>query len=216
MTRKEAIEAVRNNWPDSNYSMLREALQTLIPELAESEDEKIRKMLIEIVNITPASLAIENRSELLAYLEKQKEQKPVEWSEEDLQHKSWILECLADGKRKMPEYAEDFRAAYNWLKSLRPQLKREDWTDEDSIAIKEIQNALQIYMINNGISEEQRKKLARWLDIHCKAYPIPAKLYPHWKPSKEQMNALQAFVGMIHPDARYNEVLSLLNDLKKL
>lgn len=43
-----------------------------------------------------------------------------EWSEEDLQHRSWILECLADGKKKMPEYAEDFRAAYKWFKSLRP------------------------------------------------------------------------------------------------
>jgi len=51
----------------------------------------------------------------------EQEQKSAEWSEEDLQHKSWILECLADGERKMPEYAEDFRAAYKWLKSLHPQ-----------------------------------------------------------------------------------------------
>ena len=44
-----------------------------------------------------------------------------EWNEEDEQHKSWILEFLADGESKLPSYAADFRAAYNWLKALCPQ-----------------------------------------------------------------------------------------------
>lgn len=60
------------------------------------------------------------------WLKSLRPQRKVEWSEEDLQHKSWILECLADGERKMPEYAEDFRAAYKWLKSLRPSWKPSD------------------------------------------------------------------------------------------
>ena len=44
-----------------------------------------------------------------------------EWSEEDEEHRQWILECLADGKRKVPEFAEQYQAAFDWLKSLRPQ-----------------------------------------------------------------------------------------------
>ena len=44
--------------------------------------------------------------------------KPAEWSEEDERHRQWILECLADGARKVPEYAEQYQSAFNWLKSL--------------------------------------------------------------------------------------------------
>lgn len=55
--------------------------------------------------------------------------KPAEWSEVDLGHRLWILECLADGKRKAPEFAEQYQAAFDWLKSLperfNPQPKQE-------------------------------------------------------------------------------------------
>lgn len=47
MERKEAIEVIKKNYPDSSFTMLREALETLIPELKESEDESIRKGIIE-------------------------------------------------------------------------------------------------------------------------------------------------------------------------
>lgn len=50
MERKEAIEVIKKNWPDSSFTMLREALETLIPELKESEDERIRKSLIDYFN----------------------------------------------------------------------------------------------------------------------------------------------------------------------
>lgn len=50
MERKEAIEVIKKNWPDSSFTMLREALETLVPELNESEDEKIRKEIIEIID----------------------------------------------------------------------------------------------------------------------------------------------------------------------
>lgn len=48
-------------------------------------------------------------------------QPKLEWNEEDEKHRQWILECLADGKRKVPEFAEQYQAAFDWLKSLRPQ-----------------------------------------------------------------------------------------------
>lgn len=177
MTREEAIQNIKKLIGFSDT--LDESISTLFPELKESEDERIRKELLAVIN--DLVLPDEQKARFNAYLEKQKEQKPVEWSEEDkehlksiistiervqndedetaasvlgyyesdiawlkslperfnlqpknewskedLQHKSWILECLADGERKMPEYAEDFRAAYKWLKSLRPSWKPSD------------------------------------------------------------------------------------------
>ena len=137
-----------------------EILEALAPELKESEDERIRKAMLQhfknktkekwcnipvkdIISwfekqdhdgkkwITPAEL---NRLETLRYeagfddgvrseMKKQKEQKPAEWSEEDEKHRQWILECLADGKRKVPEFAEQYQAAFDWFKSLRPSWK---------------------------------------------------------------------------------------------
>lgn len=44
-----------------------------------------------------------------------------EWSEDDETHRHWILEMLKAGEIKTPEFADHFKAAFNWLKSLRPQ-----------------------------------------------------------------------------------------------
>lgn len=82
MERKEAIEVIKKNWPDSSFTMLREALKTVIPELKESEDERIRKAIKKalqvrcdgsrIISDEPVTL-----EEAIAWLEKQGEQKPV-------------------------------------------------------------------------------------------------------------------------------------------
>ena len=57
----------------------KKVLESIIPELAESEDEKIRKALIE--HITLCTESIPERASMLAWLEKQK---PIAWSEEDM------------------------------------------------------------------------------------------------------------------------------------
>lgn len=71
MNRNEAIEIVRKNWPDGRHQ-LSEALETLIPELKESEDERIRKALIEHFkwNVKQILNDFDNK-EVLAFLEKQ-------------------------------------------------------------------------------------------------------------------------------------------------
>ena len=47
MNREEALTIVKNNLPDSKFTLVREALETLVPELKESEDEQHRKWIIE-------------------------------------------------------------------------------------------------------------------------------------------------------------------------
>lgn len=74
MEREEAIDVIRNIYQTDKE---KEALETLIPELKESEDERVRK---EIYNFL---IDMECKKEWIAYLEKQKEQRPAEWSEED-------------------------------------------------------------------------------------------------------------------------------------
>lgn len=76
MTREEAIEVVKKNWPDSRYTSLREALEFLIPEFRESKDERIRKALIYGMNVLKEqkkeTFAAVSINDCLAWLEKQK------------------------------------------------------------------------------------------------------------------------------------------------
>jgi len=152
MTKEEAIDNVRS-FIDQLTAECQESIHTLIPELAESEDERVRKALIDGIRQIRCKNSV-TQEQMLAWLEKQS----AKWSEEDLRHKSWILECLADGERKVPQYAEDFRAAYKWLKSLRSQ--------------------------------------------------------PHWKPSEEQMEALENSTALTEKQGE--ALYSLVQDLKKL
>lgn len=94
MDREEAIEIIRKNMPSDKSLPVYEALQTLVPELAESEDERARKWLldyaIEMIAGLESDISLSNydgikghdpeaEAELAqwqkarAYLEKQKE-----------------------------------------------------------------------------------------------------------------------------------------------
>ena len=44
MTRKDAIEAIKCNWPDSRYTILREALDMAVKALEDVADKNVEKM----------------------------------------------------------------------------------------------------------------------------------------------------------------------------
>ena len=44
MTRKDAIEAIKCNWPDSRYTILREALDMAVKALEGVTDKNVEKM----------------------------------------------------------------------------------------------------------------------------------------------------------------------------
>lgn len=111
MNKKEAIEIVKKNWPDSRYTMLREALQTLIPELCESDEEKIIKTLKEIVNWGCAkNISVDNNVELkdcLGWLEKQGEKiEPIEGFNTEFERQ--ISHLIASTINKEYDYTKDF------------------------------------------------------------------------------------------------------------
>ena len=166
---EEALERAKKGLP----------IDEVFPELKESEDEKIRKELLEEIEfIIPHDDETDSEGLILlsyyaridrykSYLEKQKEQKPIfkkgdkviwddeefnildvneteynvggyrvpfsrqnelhpiwqksaEWSEEDKTHLCWIIECFDSWKYQVPEFADQYQSAIDWLKSLRP------------------------------------------------------------------------------------------------
>lgn len=76
MTKEEAIDAIKAkmDYYESD-KRLRAALETLIPELRESEDERIRKELVEKISNLACGCFIsqEQKQRFIHYLEKQKE-----------------------------------------------------------------------------------------------------------------------------------------------
>ena len=124
-----------------------EILEALIPELRESEDEKIRKFLLKVISDIAGGWPFEKygitQKGAIAWLEKQKErgeadfregyllgfedgqkeQKPAGWSEDDEQWLESIIKDYEDNLVKDKDHAAVIKVKIDFLKSLRPSWK---------------------------------------------------------------------------------------------
>ena len=91
----------------------------VILEPKESEDERIRKKVIEYINVF---VPYDDKEEIVAHLEKMKEQKPAEWSEEDDALLKEIVSFFKDGTVNL-QHDLNLYAGFleEKFKSLRPQ-----------------------------------------------------------------------------------------------
>ena len=192
------------------------AAEYIFPELAESEDEKVRKKLIGIFTNQSLCDVYNLKSEdVLAYLEKQKEQKPAEWSEEDWKLLDEVREHIIDFIGDKPDLTpnkiyEGFLDLIDRLKFAKPKPKQE-WSEEDEKMLNGIigRGCSQIPFTEPGLRGEQ----IDWLKNKLK-YLRPQ---PHWKPSEEQMKALYETWYICSVDAKNRDILeSLYEQLKKL
>ena len=169
---KDALDRARKMM-DSKRSVVigKQALETIFPELSESEDERIRKEIIDFIQwaedrgMTRHDYHQAKRPAVwLAYLEKQKEQKPAEWSEGDEDMLNSCISSIEEAKENRYAYKEtDGDTSYDheiaWLKSLRPSWKP---SEEQIDALKElIDDANRAGWVTPGATElyEQLKKL---------------------------------------------------------
>ena len=202
---EEALERARQGLP----------IDEIFPELKESEDERIRKWLIEMVEelrkANPTNAEHNgNCSEAIAYLERQKEQKPVFkkgdkviWQDEEFN----ILDVSGDsynvGGYTLPFYRQ------NELSLIKHQPA--EWSEEDEAAFGDLMWCI-----------EQARKSAKdendmgniwfaenWLNRRLKSlHP-----QPRWKPSEEQIDVLEHFIG---PSPYGVIIAELHDDLQKL
>ena len=205
MTREEAIEIVKTQYPHDH--VMKTALGLLIPELRESEEETTRKELLDFVR----SFWADHKEKLpqttrwVNYLEKQKEQKPV-----DYDHEMW-KNCEANfegGKKKVIENPERYGLQ-----------KPAEWSDEDEKIIRSIRHILFEHAFENGGVDVNGDYCE---DVYIQANDFLLSLRPSWKPSEEQMEALR-YIAYMHgnsslsPYSISNKTLaSLYEDLKRL
>lgn len=215
-------------------------------ELSE-EDERIRKSIIRLLQVG-GYMPLEDKEKAFAYLEKQKEkntlsteetelnsiafleqlgytcvppgaeQKPAECIEFDNEFKNQVSHLLASVLNKEWEYNKGFveYAAQQLLGYANHEFKPAEWSEEDERMVSWIRTALST---SAYITPRDTKIVKEWLENRLKLFCSQ----PHWKPSKEQIEALEHFIrswgesGTMSPQ---NPILcaakSLYYDLQKL
>ncbi len=217
----EALERAKEfHHPQS--TTIRGIIEEIFPELRESEgeDERIRKKLYNTVMGTPNDSTWfdgTSKEAMLAWLEKQKEQKeqkPAEWSEFDkgaLKDAICATDILGNDEsfnKGNPNLGKAFRVAKDWLKSLPERLNlqpKQEWSEEDEYMFEKIDgslNGLQMYInehpsMSEGYKESVIKDIKKQQDFlkslrppqYCENCKLK-KSVQGWKPSEEQMRAL--------------------------
>ena len=138
MTREEAIKELRS-FIGQLTEGCQDVIKVLIPELEESEDERIRRALIsylnEIGNSGVASFNGFSIKEYITYLEKQKEPDGI-WTEED---DAKVKAMCKEGDLKPSERA--------WLKELKNRIvQKEQKPSIKSINIDQLKSMMLQYL----------------------------------------------------------------------
>lgn len=240
MTREQAINEIKS-WaiPSKNG---REVLETLIPELAESEDERIRKALIETVKCIYAGdtmfLSEQQRDRYLAYLEKQKDLDKMIVVSPEVWDKA-INDAYENGKKdgekqKEPHYTKRNALFDKCVENCDPTVMKRVSDEVDEMLGKEQKpipaNSVGLKEQKPSWSEEDEKMISKITDAITGYHPTRStkeneemiaflkSLRPSWKPSEGQLEALNAL--NLHGDLSYvgqqNQLISLYQDLKKL
>ena len=212
---KESFEAAKG-LHDAGNALTKKQMEIVFPQLAESEDERIRKRLIEYfegfrmgnVEVRWEGLIVQ---EVLAWLEKQKEQKPAEWSEDII--------------RKAIKEVGLTQHQIDWFKTNVFPPKQE-WSEEDEdmlnsciSSIEEAKENRYAYKETDGDTSYDHE--IAWLKS---LRPVSKEsLQPHWKPSEEQMKALNEIINTLaeskyphESDYLFNMLNGLRKNLKKL
>lgn len=92
-------------------------LDDVAPELKENYDEEIKKMLIKIVNITPATIAINNRVSLIDWIERHSDTKDSNWTKEDEGMLNCIIATFCEDEHGGREINDRF---IRWLQLRKP------------------------------------------------------------------------------------------------
>ena len=213
MNRKEAIEIIIKNYPhiSNSGSQFESALRELIPELTESEGEKIRQMIERTLREAVLSERISETSyrEMWAYLEKQKKQKPAEKTDlvAELRH-----HLATTPKEQLKKEWDELKKWDDVGPTVEEFLygKPAEWSEEDKDIINEVASIL-INDENRANNKFEEDKLAYLADKIQSLRP-----QPHWKPSGEQMKALEEVRTIFHHHHLLDEINPILYDYEEL
>lgn len=153
-------------------------LARYLDKYTESEDERIRRELIEYLRGDLDDITTDDTDRWVAYLEKQKEQKP-NYCHHEVDETGWT-----------EEYRKAYYDGWNNCNMQHEQIKADqepaEWSEEDEILRVRTINRLETLNFH-GISGKEIRESIDWLKS--------LRPQPSWKPSEEQMNMLRAVIN---------------------
>ena len=209
---KEALERAKAIYYQGSYkpdtaATISETLQNVFPELKESEDERIRKGLLYVIEHHP-TLPTEEAEEYIAWLEKKGEQKTTiiipkfrVGDEIKTSNEESLTITKIDEKGYWSEdlFICNFDDADKW-----ELVEQKPWSEEDELCLTET-----LYLIRNSYSVDDKvERLSNWVKSLKDRYT--------WKPSDKQMEALRIAIGDEQGSDCCDILRSLLKDLKSL
>ena len=209
MTREEALKILRSTHDKALFSV-RNALETLIPELTESEDERMVKAILSAIR---GGLDTEkflekhgtNYEEVEAYLEKQKHcWKPTETDAVLFNIAVTTNETLTSTQRAQLEVVRSKFGCCSAVDCSGIEQKPAEWSEEDEDYMKDLMD----YFGYNLPLEHTPRAVRDWLK----------SLHPSWKPSEEQIYSLGTVVNGMGESAFgvSKNLRDLYEQLKKL
>ena len=166
MNKEEAIKQIRAAMPYM-WKETKDALVAVIPELTESENERIYNLIYSSIKNEIPIASPKNKEFALAYLERQKTQKPSEQKYEGEKLHDIVIEELGkyngDNYWKSPWAIDSTGLQYplyfanlgaKWQKEQTPS----EWSEEDKEMKSNIILTLQ-YMLENHTLDEGLKKI---------------------------------------------------------
>lgn len=208
---------------------LKPVIEQLFPELKESEDEKIRKDIIIVLEREATRIFKETGSmpiwydKAIAYLEKQGEKKPVvpkfrvgDFVKDTNYHGEPIYEivgmdnecyiCQYRGNKSMGDRGVMHFAFDNPYLRLVEQ-KPAEWSEEDKEILSQL---IEHFDYKREFTEREDFNIFLWLKA------LKSKIQAQWKPSKEQMEALNTASMLADNDGDSVLLGRLYDELKKL
>lgn len=227
----KAIDVVRQMVADGQVS--KDVAEKYFPELAESEDEKIRKKLIEVVKGDMVVGGTKDKQLAIAWLEKQSEQihansaktckdeqKPIPKFEvgDVMRTLQEAADNITSGLPVVVSIDDEYYRCNNELIAIKDQngyeyppmnrIQKQEWSEEDEKIIQWIATDIKRLINDNKKANIIADQEIKWLE----------SLRPRsqWKPSDEQIMALRWVLNHIPYDSHKEEISGLLEQLKKL
>ena len=211
----EVVERAKEKYAMFEGMQAGDVLEDIFPELKESDDEKIRKALVEMVHDTTGdSLWIDynvHKEDAIDWLEKQGEQDAITFNDAHIINSALNDYCCKQYNALHKENGGVLSFArlqhlamdiYGWCKKQGEQ-KPAEWSEEDermfNSALWHVKNSC-----GNGGKNSGEFEVYNWLKSLKDRYA--------WKPSDEQMDALETAVSSLQSTA----LESLYQRLNKL
>ena len=188
---EKAVKAAMLAKQDTESAVTIRILEEIFPELRESEDEKIRKELLDFCKNRaenyPNDPKYKNISAWIAWLEKQGKQKSIDDLTQQEAMDIAVAKCFEQGEQKPTDKVEP------------------KWSKEDEKLLKKI---MYILSLDGRISNKELQEM----------YDFLKTLRPQntWKPGEEQIKLLEELVEDNNQRHFHTLLESLYEQLKRL